>query len=194
MRVLGPSTPPRRRATSGEAQGVADGTTAGNEAAGALADGKGAAPTTTSPARTRVDTNHADRSDAEACECPAARGGLVGLTIGGTLACPAARSWLPTRSLSWLETLAPEPRRHQMARIPIEMPKLGYDMETGTIAAWVKQVGDTIARGDVIAEIETEKSTVEMEALAGGTLVEQTLAPGKEVPVGSVIGYLEDGK
>ena len=81
-----------------------------------------------------------------------------------------------------------------MARIPIEMPRMGYDMETGTIAAWTKQVGDTVARGDVLAEIETEKSTVEMEALASGTLVEQTLAPGQEVPVGTVIGYLDDGQ
>jgi pyruvate dehydrogenase E2 component (dihydrolipoamide acetyltransferase) len=79
-----------------------------------------------------------------------------------------------------------------MARIAIEMPKLGYDMETGTIAAWTKQVGDKVSRGDVIAEIETEKSTVEMEATASGTLVEQTLAPGQEVPVGTVIGYLEN--
>jgi pyruvate dehydrogenase E2 component (dihydrolipoamide acetyltransferase) len=78
-----------------------------------------------------------------------------------------------------------------MARIAIEMPKLGYDMESGTIAAWSKQVGDLVSRGDVIAEIETEKSTVEMEATASGTLVEQTLAPGQEVPVGTVIGYLE---
>ncbi len=81
-----------------------------------------------------------------------------------------------------------------MARIPIEMPRMGYDMETGTIAAWTKQVGDSVARGDVLAEIETEKSTVEMEALAAGTLVEQTLAPGQEVPVGTVIGYLDDGQ
>ena len=81
-----------------------------------------------------------------------------------------------------------------MARIPIEMPRMGYDMETGTIAAWTKQVGDTVARGDVLAEIETEKSTVEMEALASGTLVEQTLGPGQEVPVGTVIGYLDDGQ
>jgi pyruvate/2-oxoglutarate dehydrogenase complex dihydrolipoamide acyltransferase (E2) component len=81
-----------------------------------------------------------------------------------------------------------------MARIPIEMPRMGYDMETGTIAAWTKQVGDSVARGEVIAEIETEKSTVEMEALAAGTLVEQTLAPGQEVPVGTVIGYLDDGQ
>jgi pyruvate dehydrogenase E2 component (dihydrolipoamide acetyltransferase) len=80
-----------------------------------------------------------------------------------------------------------------MARIAIEMPRLGYDMETGKIAAWTRQVGDVVARGDVLAEIETEKSTVEMEALAGGTLVEQTLGVGLEVPVGTVIGYLEDG-
>ena len=78
-----------------------------------------------------------------------------------------------------------------MARIAIEMPKLGYDMETGTIVAWVKQVGDSIARGDVVAEIETEKSTVEMESTSAETLVEQTFAPGEEVPVGTVIGYLE---
>lgn len=78
-----------------------------------------------------------------------------------------------------------------MARIAIEMPKLGYDMETGSIASWVKKVGDTVARGDVIAEIETEKSTVEMEATSAGTLVEQTLAAGEEVPVGTVIGYLD---
>jgi pyruvate/2-oxoglutarate dehydrogenase complex dihydrolipoamide acyltransferase (E2) component len=78
-----------------------------------------------------------------------------------------------------------------MARIAIEMPKLGYDMETGSIAEWVKQVGDTIARGDVIAEIETDKSTVEMEATSAGTLAEQTLATGEEVPVGTVIGYID---
>src|SRR4029079_3040985 len=56
-----------------------------------------------------------------------------------------------------------------MARIPIEMPRMGYDMETGTIAAWTKQVGDTVARGDVLAEIETEQSTVAMGALERGT-------------------------
>ena len=78
-----------------------------------------------------------------------------------------------------------------MARIAIEMPKLGYDMETGTIGSWLKQVGDTVARGDAIAEIETEKSTVEMEATTSGTLVEQTLAPGEEAPVGTVIGYID---
>jgi pyruvate dehydrogenase E2 component (dihydrolipoamide acetyltransferase) len=80
-----------------------------------------------------------------------------------------------------------------MARIAIEMPKLGYDMETGKVAGWLKQVGDPIARGDVIAEIETDKSTIEMEATASGTLAEIVHDAGAEVPVGQPIAYLEDG-
>ena len=79
-----------------------------------------------------------------------------------------------------------------MARIAIEMPKLGYDMESGRIGSWTKQVGDRIARGDVIAEIETEKSTVEMEALAAGTLVEIVAQAGAELPVGETIAWLDD--
>ena len=80
-----------------------------------------------------------------------------------------------------------------MARIPIEMPKLGYDMETGTVSGWLKRVGDVIARGDVIAEIETDKATVEMEATASGTLAEIVHDAGAEVPVGQPIAWLEDG-
>lgn len=73
------------------------------------------------------------------------------------------------------------------------MAKLGYDMESGRIAAWTRAVGDAVRRGDVIAEIETEKATIEMEALASGTLAEIIRVAGEEVPVGDVIGYLEDG-
>lgn len=79
-----------------------------------------------------------------------------------------------------------------MARIAIQMPRLGYDMESGRIGSWVKKVGDRVHRGDVIAEIETEKSTVEMESIASGTLVEIVAGPGAELPVGDVIGYLDD--
>jgi pyruvate dehydrogenase E2 component (dihydrolipoamide acetyltransferase) len=80
-----------------------------------------------------------------------------------------------------------------MARIPIEMPQLGFDMESGRIGSWIKSVGDRVSRGDPIAEIETEKATVEMEALDSGTLVEIVAAPGAELPVGQVIGWLDDG-
>jgi len=80
-----------------------------------------------------------------------------------------------------------------MARIAIEMPKLGYDMETGVVSSWLKQVGDTVARGEAIAEVETDKTTVEMESVAAGTIVEIVHAAGVEVPVGQPISYLEDG-
>ena len=50
------------------------------------------------------------------------------------------------------------------------MPQMGYDMTEGTVVKWVKQEGDAVSKGEVIAEIETDKATVEMEAEAGGVL------------------------
>jgi len=80
-----------------------------------------------------------------------------------------------------------------MARIAIEMPTLGFEQETGRIAGWLKVVGDPVARGEAIAEIETEKVTVELEAIDAGTLVEILAGVGVEVPVGQPIGWLDDG-
>ena len=80
-----------------------------------------------------------------------------------------------------------------MARIAIEMPRLGYDMETGKVAGWLRQVGDRIQRGEAIAEIETDKATVEMEATVSGTLAEIVHGAGDEVAVGEPIAYIEDG-
>jgi len=76
-------------------------------------------------------------------------------------------------------------------RTPIQMPRLGYDMEGGVIRSWLKSVGDTVARGEPLAEIETDKTTVEMESLANGVLTEIVCEPGAEVAVGGVIAYLE---
>jgi pyruvate/2-oxoglutarate dehydrogenase complex dihydrolipoamide acyltransferase (E2) component len=71
------------------------------------------------------------------------------------------------------------------------MPNLGYDMEEGKIASWLKAVGDRVERGEPIAEIETDKTTVEMESLVAGTLAEIVEAEGATVAVGAVIAYLE---
>ena len=79
-------------------------------------------------------------------------------------------------------------------RIPIEMANVGFEQETAKITGWVKHVGDRVERGDVIAEIETEKTTVELEALDAGTLAEIVHDAGDEVAVGAVIGYLEAGE
>ncbi len=78
-----------------------------------------------------------------------------------------------------------------MARIAIELPALGFDMETGRLAAWLKGVGDPVRKGDAIAEVETEKATVDLEAPADGTIVEIVVPDGTEVEVGATLGWLE---
>ncbi len=76
-------------------------------------------------------------------------------------------------------------------RIAVEMPNLGHDIETGKIVAWVKKIGDSVARGDVIAEVETEKVTMEVEAFDAGVLVEIVQDVDAEVATGELIAYLE---
>lgn len=76
-------------------------------------------------------------------------------------------------------------------RLEVTMPNLGYDMEEGKVQSWLKGVGDSVERGEPIAEIETDKTTVEMEALASGTLVEILCEAGSEAAVGAVVAVIE---
>ena len=80
--------------------------------------------------------------------------------------------------------------------IELKMPALSPTMEEGTLAKWLKQEGDQIASGDIIAEIETDKATMEFEAVDEGTLGKILVAAGTEnVAVGTVIAMLaEDGE
>jgi len=72
----------------------------------------------------------------------------------------------------------------------IEMPALSAGMEQGTIARWLKAVGDTIAVGEVIAEIETDKATMELEAEQAGTIGRILAGDGATVAVGAPIALL----
>jgi dihydrolipoamide dehydrogenase len=77
--------------------------------------------------------------------------------------------------------------------VPIEitLPALSADMEEANIAAWHKQEGDKVSQGEVIADIETDKATIELEAADSGTLGRILVAAGTEgVEVGSVLGLL----
>jgi pyruvate/2-oxoglutarate dehydrogenase complex dihydrolipoamide acyltransferase (E2) component len=76
-------------------------------------------------------------------------------------------------------------------RVPIELQQLGPDFTSGFIVDWLVAVGDAVVPGDELVEVETEKITVQMEALNAGVLVEIVHEAGEEVPVGTVIGYLE---
>jgi pyruvate dehydrogenase E2 component (dihydrolipoamide acetyltransferase) len=72
----------------------------------------------------------------------------------------------------------------------INMPKLGFDMAEGTLVRWVKKVGEQVNKGDVIAEIETDKATVEVESSSAGTIRKLVVDEGAIVPVGSAIAVV----
>lgn len=67
----------------------------------------------------------------------------------------------------------------------IVMPKLGFDMREGVLNNWLKAVGDEIRKGDIVAEIESDKATLELEAQVSGTLLHLLHGPGDVVPVGA---------
>ena len=76
--------------------------------------------------------------------------------------------------------------------INIEMPKLSDTMTEGTVIKWHKKVGDSIEIGDTLAEIETDKATMEMEAFDEGTLTEILVQEGEKAAIGSTIAVLGD--
>jgi pyruvate dehydrogenase E2 component (dihydrolipoamide acetyltransferase) len=72
------------------------------------------------------------------------------------------------------------------------MPQMGYDMREGTVVKWRKQEGEPVTRGEVIAEIETDKATVEMEAYSTGVLGRIVAEEGRTVPVGDLIAVITE--
>jgi len=76
-----------------------------------------------------------------------------------------------------------------MAEI-INMPRLSDTMEEGVVAKWLKKVGDTIKEGDILAEIETDKATMEFESFHSGVLLHIGLEEGKTAPVDSLLAII----
>ena len=75
--------------------------------------------------------------------------------------------------------------------INIEMPKLSDTMTEGTVIKWHKQVGDSVEVGDVLAEIETDKATMEMEAFDDGTITEILVPAGEKAVIGGILAVLD---
>jgi pyruvate dehydrogenase E2 component (dihydrolipoamide acetyltransferase) len=77
----------------------------------------------------------------------------------------------------------------------VVMPKLGFDMREGVLNQWIKSIGDTISRGEVIAEIESDKATLELESQVEGTLLHVLHEAGAIVPVGANMAIVgEEGE
>lgn len=77
--------------------------------------------------------------------------------------------------------------------IEISVPKLSATMEEAMVLRWHKKTGEQVREGEVLVELETDKTALEVEATASGTLVEQTAQEGEQVPVGGTLGVLDDG-
>ena len=99
-----------------------------------------------------------------------------------------------------IETAANEPKSETPAALPaaalpegvivVTMPRLSDTMTEGTVATWLKKVGDAVAEGDILAEIETDKATMEFESFNAGTLLYIGIQEGSTAPVDSLLAII----
>ncbi len=75
--------------------------------------------------------------------------------------------------------------------VNIEMPKLSDTMTEGTLIKWHKKVGDSVEIGDILAEVETDKATMEMEAFDDGVITDILILEGEKAPIGSILAVLD---
>lgn len=73
------------------------------------------------------------------------------------------------------------------------MPKLGADMTAGKLLAWRKKVGDSVERGEIIADVETDKADIEVEVFVSGVIERILVQPGERVPVGTLLALIREG-
>ncbi len=76
---------------------------------------------------------------------------------------------------------------------PITMPALSDTMNNGRLVKWVKKVGDPVKKGESVADVETDKAVMDVEAFHDGYLMGPLAAEGSELPVGATIGFLAEG-
>lgn len=75
--------------------------------------------------------------------------------------------------------------------VNIEMPKLSDTMTEGTLVKWHKKVGDNVEIGDILADVETDKATMEMEAFDDGVITEILIQEGDKAPIGAILAVLD---
>ena len=79
--------------------------------------------------------------------------------------------------------------------VKVEMPKLSDTMEEGVIAKWHVQEGDKVESGDIIAEVETDKATMDVEVFDSGTILKILAEEGDAVPLGNLMAVIgEEGE
>src|ERR671933_708605 len=76
----------------------------------------------------------------------------------------------------------------------VTMPRLSDTMQEGTIASWLKKPGDAVKRGEVLAQVETDKATMDLTAFESGTLQEILAPEGTTVPIGQPVARIGEGE
>src|SRR5215471_1996222 len=108
---------------------------------------------------------------------------------------PVADTSALRRLIGRLQNVVSLRRRYHSYRRPVMatnviLPALGMAQETGKVVRWLKTEGEQVTKGELLAEIETDKATVELEAPATGVLANVSAAIDEEIPVGQVIAMI----
>ncbi|MBC7845267.1 MAG: 2-oxo acid dehydrogenase subunit E2 [Flavobacterium sp.] len=114
---------------------------------------------------------------------------ISALIAGGATATPATEA--PAATETKIETAAPVATAALPAGvIVVTMPRLSDTMTEGTVATWLKKVGDKVSEGDMLAEIETDKATMEFESFNEGTLLYIGIKEGESAPIDSLLAII----
>lgn len=120
---------------------------------------------------------------------------ISSLLEGGSSSAPAAETTNDTESENGAEEEVSGDADQSGGEIPegveiVKMPRLSDTMEEGTVASWLKQVGDDVEEGDILAEIETDKATMEFESFYSGKLLYIGIQEGESSPVDAVLAVI----
>ena len=114
---------------------------------------------------------------------------ISALIGGGAAAAPAAAAPAAAETPAAAATSAPAAAMPEGVQI-VTMPRLSDTMTEGTVASWLKKVGDTVKEGDILAEIETDKATMEFESFYAGTLLYIGIKEGESAPIDSLLAII----
>lgn len=114
---------------------------------------------------------------------------ISALISGGATAAPAIDE-TPATNAKTEVVAAPTAAKLPEGVIVVTMPRLSDTMTEGTVATWLKKVGDTVSEGDMLAEIETDKATMEFESFNEGTLLYIGIKEGESAPIDSLLAII----
>ena len=115
---------------------------------------------------------------------------ISALIAGGANATPTTADAPATTEVKKEETAAPTATTLPKGVVVVTIPRLSDTMTEGTVATWLKKVGDKVSEGDILAEIETDKATMEFESFNEGTLLYIGIQEGQSAPIDSLLAII----